>query len=50
MAEKRTFALGSITERAKWAHLARLGSQSELRSDFILPVRGFSHIVKYYIP
>ena len=36
--------------RAKWAHLARLGSQSELRSDFILPARGFSHIVKYYIP
>ena len=30
-------------ERARWAHLARLRSQSELRIHFILPTWEFSH-------
>ena len=32
-------------ERARWAHLARTGSQSERRIRFILPARGFSQII-----
>ena len=33
-------------ERVRLAHLARRGSQSEHRNRFILPTRGFSHILK----
>ena len=32
-------------ERETWTHLARSGSQSEYRICFILPARGFSHII-----
>ena len=32
-------------ELATWAHFARSGSQSEYRICFILPARGFSHII-----
>lgn len=33
-------------ERVRLAHHARRGSQSEHRNRFILPTRGFSHILK----
>ena len=32
-------------ERARWLHLARSGSQSQLTIWFILPARGASHII-----
>ena len=32
-------------ERARWLHLARLGSQSQRAIWFILPARGASHII-----
>ena len=49
MAKNRTFSYGTdagIPERARKAHSARSGSQSEHRIRFILPARGFSHIIK----
>ena len=33
-------------ERAKWLHLAHLGSQSQCTIWFILPTRGVSRIIK----
>ena len=44
--QKKTFPYRSDVgnpERARWAHLARLRSQSELRIHFILPTWEFSH-------
>ena len=35
-----------LPERVRFAHLAHRGSQSEHRNCFILPTRGFSHILK----
>ena len=35
-------------EQARWAHLARSGSQSEHRIRFILPARGASRILRLY--
>ena len=35
-------------ERARWLHLARSGSQSQLAIWFILPARGASHIIGHY--
>ena len=32
-------------ERARWAHFARSGSQSESGIYFILPIRGFRSII-----
>lgn len=46
MAKKKTFTCGTNVGNpkwAKWAHLARLGSQLECRIRFILPAPGFSH-------
>ena len=45
MAKKRTFICGTIVGNpkwAKWAHLARLGSQLECKVRFTLPTRGSS--------
>ena len=36
-------------EQARWAHLARSGSQSEHRIRFILPIRGASNIIRHVI-
>ena len=36
-------------ERARWLHLARLGSQSQHAIWFILPARGASHIINIII-
>ena len=49
MAKKRTCSCGTNAEnpkRARWTRLACLGSQLERRIRFILPARGFSHILK----
>ena len=35
-----------IPERRRWLHLARSGSQSQRRIQFILPALGASHIIK----
>ena len=45
MAKKKTFTCGTNMGNpkwAKWAHLARLGSQLECKVCFILPTRGSS--------
>ena len=36
-------------ERARWLHLARSGSQSQLAIWFILPACGASHIIKHHL-
>ena len=49
MAKKRTFSCGTNAgspERARWAHLACSGSQSESKNRFILPAREFTHTTK----
>ena len=48
MAKKRTFTCGTNAgnpERAKMAHPASSGSQSECRIRIMLPARRFSHII-----
>ena len=49
MAKNRTFSCGTDKrnpERARKAHSARSGTQSEHRIRFILLARRFSHIIK----
>ena len=44
MAKKRTFSCRTNTGNPKW--LALSGSQWECRIHFILPARGFSHVIR----
>ena len=49
MAKNRTVSCSidaGNPERERQANLARSGGQSEHRIRFILPARGFSHIIK----
>ena len=49
MTKKRTFSSGTNAgnpERARWAHLACSGSQSESGNRFILQAREFTHTTK----
>ena len=52
IAIKTTFSsgtnMGNSKQPARWVHLAPLGSQSQDRICFILPTRGYSHIIKTY--